>query len=339
MSGRSESAQAFLDRIGWGQANRAVLAGDASARRYDRLILPDGTRAVLMDADPARGEDVRPFVAIATHLRGIGLSAPEVIAADPDAGFLLLEDLGDAIFARETERDPGLEMRLYEGAVDVLCVVQQHPAPSLRRLDAAASADLAALVFEWYRPGDSARNAALAETFRARFQEICAPLDDTPPVLMLRDYHAENLIWLPKRKGHARVGLLDFQDAMLAHPAYDLVSVLQDARRDVSADVTDAAIARFIDRTGAEPEAFRAACAILGLQRQLRILGIFARLARRDGKTRYLDFLPRIWGHVQRNLDHPALSDIAAFLHQNLPPPDTEHIAALSRPCLTVPTP
>ncbi|MDW4498092.1 phosphotransferase [Sulfitobacter sp. D35] len=339
MTARADLARDFLDRAGWGDARRTLLAGDASQRRYDRLKRGSKARAVLMDADPARGEDTRPFITIAEHLRGIGLSAPEILASDPAHGFLLLEDLGDDVFARLVTNAPELETSLYDAAIDVLPVLQDHAAPALSRLDAATCADLAAAIFEWYHTGSEAETSALAAEFRERFENLCQPLDTVAPVLMLRDYHAENLIWLPERAGVARVGLLDFQDAMLAHPAYDLVSILQDARRDVPPALETHSLDRFLAATGHDRAAFGEAYATLGLQRQLRILGVFARLSRRDGKARYIDFVPRVWALAQRNLAHPALSGIASFLADTLPPPTPDHLARLRQTCQTAPTP
>ncbi|TCP61148.1 hypothetical protein EV663_10695 [Rhodovulum bhavnagarense] len=317
------SIAAFLDRAGWGAANRAPLAGDASNRRYDRLTGgPGDGGAVLMDAPPDRGEDVRPFIAIARHLHGLGLSAPEILAEDPEAGFLLLEDLGDALFARVTQDDPEAEPALYASAVDLLARLHRAAPPAnLAAYGAPLMAELACLPFEWYLPaiGHPAPDEEKV-AFRAEIETLLTR-HATPSVLVLRDFHAENLIWLPDRRGAARVGLLDFQDAMVGHPAYDLVSLLEDARRDVSPVLQAQMLDRYITASDTDPESFVRAYALLGAQRNLRILGVFARLCLRDGKPGYLSLMPRVWGHLMRDLAHPDLVELRARVLHNLPEP------------------
>jgi aminoglycoside/choline kinase family phosphotransferase len=330
MPDRSARIATFLATSGWRDAEARPLAGDASNRRYLRLIQPDGSRAVLMDAPAERGEDVRPFLAIARHLRGLGLSAPEILAEDTEEGLLLLEDLGDALFARVLERAPEMEQPLYEAATDLLVALHRAAPPAgLASYTPALMADLAALAFDWYRPGATGAKTPEREQFRAEMETVLETLPDTDTVLIQRDYHAENLLWLPERTGVARVGLLDFQDALRGHPAYDLVSVLEDARRDVTPALAQAVIARYIDSTGTGAEAFCTAYACLGAQRNLRILGVFGRLCLRDGKAHYIDLIPRVWAHLMQDLTHPALSGIAAMVADALPPPDPAHLAAL----------
>ncbi|PKP79553.1 MAG: aminoglycoside phosphotransferase, partial [Alphaproteobacteria bacterium HGW-Alphaproteobacteria-2] len=279
-------ASVFLARTGWDEAVRAPLAGDASNRRYERLR-QGAEHAVLMDADPARGEDVRPFLAIARHLSALGFSAPRVLAEDVENGFLLLEDLGDDLYARVVARQPQAEMELYGAAVDVLAALHAHAPPEgLADYGPQEMGKLAALAAEWYMPGATGRAAlaGLAAELAGIVTELTMPLMPARPVLVLRDYHAENLLWLPARAGVARVGLLDFQDARAGHPAYDLISLTEDARRDTTADLRAAMTARHCTLTGTESEAFGTACALLAAQRNLRILGVFARLGLRDGK-------------------------------------------------------
>ncbi len=324
MTDRETLITSFLDRADWEKAVRAPLAGDASARRYERLTLA-GERRVLMDAPPDRGEDVRPFVAIARHLRGLGLSAPEIHAEDAANGFLLLEDLGDDLFARIIPENPALEPALYAAAVDVLAEIQRHAAPSgLPRYDAAAMVETAGLALEWYAP--AAGGAPDAEAFRSGLADLLNSHAAGQQVVTLRDYHAENLIWLPHRHGLARVGLLDFQNAELCHPAYDLISLLEDARRDVPVELDAEMRARFAAAAGLAPDALSVAAAALGAQRNLRILGVFVRLWLRDGKPRYLPLLSRVWGHLQRDLSHPALARLAAIVAAGLPAPTPEVI-------------
>lgn len=338
MTDRQRKLREFIDRAGWGPAAVTPLAGDASNRRYDRLVQPDGRRAVLMDAPPAKGEDIGPFVRIATHLTSIGLSAPRIFAQNDTDGFLLLEDLGDDLFARVLARDPSLENSLYSVAIDALVHLHRAPPPQLKRYDATTTTPLAALAFDWYQFGATGEVDAKASTsFRTVMRALLAPLDMHPQVLIQRDYHAENLLWLPDRQGPAQVGLLDFQDAMLGHPAYDVVSVLQDARRDVSAAVESRMITHFLDLSPQDGDEFRTAYAVLGAQRNLRILGVFTRLCLRDGKAHYVDLIPRVWSHIQTNLDHPALATVAVHINDALPPPTSDILDTLRAKCATFP--
>ena len=336
MPDRAAHAAAFLADAGWGGAARAHLAGDASNRRYERLRRgPD--RAVLMDAPPARGEDVRPFTRIAQHLRGLALSAPAIIAEDAANGFLLIEDLGDDLFARLLAADPTREAELYVTATELLADLHAAPLPEgIAPYDAPLMGDLAALALDWYAQAEATPRA------RTEFADLvtgmCDALAPGAEALVLRDYHAENLLWLPERAGLARVGLLDFQDAMAGHRAYDLVSLLQDARRDVSQATEQAMRAHYVAVTRRNAARFSAAYAALGAQRALRILGVFARLCLRDGKPRYLDYLPRVWEHLQRNLAHPELAPLRRRVAAHLPAPDTDLREELRRRC-PAPTP
>ena len=327
---RANDAAEFIAKAGWSDAVVAPLAGDASNRRYDRLTRADGMTAVLMDAPPGSGEDVRPFVRIARHLESLGLSAPQIMAEDNARGFLLIEDLGDRLFAREIARDPSLETPLYRAAVDVLRVIQTASCPELEPYDSNMTVPLAALAYDWYQFGATgAVDDTAREHFMESFRGIIAPYDSALTVLIQRDYHAENLLWLPERVGHTRVGLLDFQSAMRGHCAYDLVSVLQDARRDVS-DATQAGMMTyFISLTGQDRDGFEAAYAVFGAQRCLRILGVFARLCMKTGKAHYIDLIPRVWGHLLTNLHHPALFAVADRVLTDLPPPSAEVLATL----------
>ncbi|WP_299650825.1 aminoglycoside phosphotransferase family protein [uncultured Tateyamaria sp.] len=339
MPDRADLKTSFLQHTGWDGAHRVLVAGDASNRKYERLTQAAQTR-ILMDAPPEKGEDVRPFVNITSYLRKAGLSAPEVHAQDDANGFLLIEDLGDDLFARVIEQDPTREMPLYEAAVDVLLDLHQAPPPDLPRYDADVMTEAASLAFDWYQRGvrgsvnTNARNA-FGTAMRAALQ----PLDAAPAVLIQRDYHAENLIWLPDRSGARRVGLLDYQDAMLGHPAYDLVSVLQDARRDVSPSVQSAMMDRYIAGSGTNDSAFRDAYALLGLQRNLRILGVFARLSLSYGKPHYVDLIPRVWHHIETNLGHPAAAHIAPLIRAELPDPTPTILQSLKNQCQTIPLP
>ena len=313
---RDRHCRAFVADAGWGDAAHTALAGDASARRYARLTRGDET-TVLMD-DPPPGHAVAAFVRIARLLRGMGYAAPEVLAADESRGFALLEDLGDDSFSALLAGRPAaaLEGTLYEAATDLLIDLHRRPAPSdLRRYDADWMLDDAKLFLESL--ANEAANASLAVEFEAAWQ---GPLEEATAgrhVLCLRDYHAGNLMWLPVRNdgdNRRRVGLLDFQDARSGPAAYDLVSLLQDARRDLAAGLEAAMIARYLQAAPSlDDDAFRAAYAILGAQRAVRIIGVFHRLARRDGKPGYLAHLPRVWGHLDINLAHPVLAPVRAW--------------------------
>lgn len=333
MTNRTVLAEALIAQTPWANAQRHPIAGDASSRKYERLTDPDtGQTAIFMDAPPDEGQDVHRFVEVADHLRSIGFSAPEIIAEDAEYGFLLLEDLGDDLFARIIEHYPKLERPLYEAATDLLVSLRDKPV--LSKLDSFGPTVMAKktdIAFECYVKGilgDSKPDHH--SRFEARFEDVLHRSVQGPKVMVLRDYHAENLIWLPERSGLSKVGLLDFQDAVQGHPAYDLVSLLQDIRRDVPAGIEMRMIARYIDETGEDDHGFRTAYAVLGVQRNLRILGVFARLATELGKPRYLNLIPAVWSHLMRGLDHPALVPVADLLHDALPPPSPENLQRLN---------
>jgi len=314
MTERSSETRAFLDRYGYAGATRLPLAGDASVRRYERLS--GGPRpAVLMDA-PSATMDIRPFVAVAGWLRDAGLSAPEVLAADPAAGLVLLEDLGDELFSRALAQG-GDERLLYETAVDLLLVLHRAPPPaSLPRYDEAWLLREAELLVEWYAH-------ALGEPAKANYRAIWRDLLPAARVggdgFVYVDYHADNLLWLPARSGLARIGLLDFQDARSGPPAYDLASLLEDARRDVAPGLARAMVERYLAaRPELDPDAFRAAYALLAAQRNAKILGLFSRLAQRDGKPHYLDLQPRVQAHLRRDLRHPLLTPLRLWFERHL---------------------
>jgi len=331
MTERHRLSQDFLSHAGWATAARHFLAGDASDRSYDRLRMGEKT-AVLMDAPPEKGDDPAVFLQVAQHLLGLGLSAPRCLAQDLDHGFLLLEDLGDGIFAKLIADDPTLETPLYAGATDVLLKLQTaSPMPGLLDLSAADWADAASFALDWYRRAITGDTGDVAG-FRTTLQDLIRTHADGPRVMILRDYHAENLLWLPNRAGVARVGVLDFQLGQMGQPGYDLVSLLQDARRDVSHEATTAMIRRFKDATGAGAE-FDSAYAVLGAQRALRILGIFARLCVVAGKPGYLRLIPRVWGQLQMNLAHPVNAPLAKICAALLPPPTAENLARIGDQC------
>jgi N-acetylmuramate 1-kinase len=306
----------FLADAGWGGADILPLAGDASFRRYFRVV--DGARhAVLMDAPPPH-EDPRPFVHVAEYLTGIGLSAPRIFHRDLDRGLLLIEDFGSNRMREAVDAAPEIETETYSGIVDVLVELhRQPPLAGLKPHGLETWLDEIALFTEWYCPA-LGLSVDLAG-FRDAFLEVLAPIDaQGQSVTELRDYHAENIMLIEDGAGLARFGLLDFQDALIGHPAYDLVSMLEDARRDVTPSVEAAMLARYMELTGQGPD-FETSYWALGAQRNTRILGVFTRLWKRDDKPHYRQFQPRMWGLLQRDLAHPSLAPVRSWFDANVP--------------------
>lgn len=324
---REDQRRAFLAGAGFAAARRVPLAGDASARRYERIWI-GGTSALLMDCPPHADEDTRLFLDLSRWLAGLGLSTAEILAEDADAGLVLLEDFGPDRFA-ETLRDASPDA-LYAAAIDVLDRIQRAALPDsipLPPYDLDFAVNEAALVFDWYMPDPPADLAgAVAAALRAHLAPSLAD-----PVVVLRDYHAENLFWLPQRDGTARVGLIDYQGARIGARAYDLAALLTDARRDVAPDLAAFGMRHFCAVTGADREQVEFDCAAWAVQRNLKILGLFARLHLRDGKSGYLDLLPRVWRYLQADLGHPALADLADLIGDAIPVPDPDFIARLRR--------
>lgn len=311
-----DTAEPFLRVVGWANAEILPLAGDASFRRYFRVI--DGERrAVLMDAPPPH-EDPRPFMAVAQWLSDRGFSAPPILGVDLDAGLLLLGDFGDQRMREAIDAHPQDEHSLYRAVVDLLVALHAHPSMALPAYDRATYQRELALFTEWYcRALNFTVDATgFVAAWDAVLDHILTP--DAPRVTVLRDYHAENIMLLADRPGLARLGLLDFQDALAGHPAYDLVSMLQDARRDVPADLEAEMLGHYCTATGAAAQ-FSAAYHILGAQRNIKILGIFCRLWLRDSKPHYLGFQPRVWRYLERDLAHPALAPVKAWFDAHIP--------------------
>ena len=331
---RQAAIAGFLADAGWGSVMPAPLAADASFRRYFRLV-DRQRRAVLMDAPPPH-EDVRPYVAVAGMLRGHGLSAPEIFAEDADLGMLLIEDFGDDTYTRLLARGVD-ETRLYTLAIDTLIALQRAVAepPALPPYDEAALLREAALLVEWYAPEvlGAPLPAELRDEYLALWRELAPLVETGAPTLVLRDYHVDNLMLLEGRGGVQGCGLLDFQDALCGPAGYDLVSLLKDARRDVPAALRAAMTERYLGAFPAvERGAFRCAAAILAAQRNAKIIGIFTRLWRRDGKPQYLGHIPRVWRLLEADLREPALGRLARWLDRHLPPavrriPDTRSAA------------
>jgi aminoglycoside/choline kinase family phosphotransferase len=301
------AAPAFLAAADWAGATIEPLAGDASFRRYFR-VLKAGQSAVLMDAPPEH-EDSRPFLKVAEHLADIGFRAPRVLAQDLDRGLILLEDFGDARMKEVIEADPAIEQQLYTQAIELLADLHRAAPGDLPPYDMTVYHREAGLFPLWYAPAVGLR--VDTESYRAAWDAALAPLADIQAVTVLRDYHAENIMLL----GDGALGLLDFQDALIGHPTYDIVSLLQDARRDVSPELEQSMISLY---RGLRPFD-DAAYALMGAQRNAKILGIFTRLWKRDGKPRYLALQPRVWGYMERDLEHPALAPVKAWFDANVP--------------------
>lgn len=312
------SAPEFLASCGWEGAEIRPLAGDASFRRYFRVHRGDAC-AVLMDAPPPH-EDPRPFIAVAEWLAERGLSAPRIIARDLERGLVLLDDFGDDRLREAVDAAPGRERELYEIATDLLVALHKHPPmPGLQAHGLSQWLGELSLFTDWYCPAVGLESDR--DGYEAAWTEVLAGVDrdGLGPVTVLRDYHAENIMLIGGRSGIAHLGLLDFQDALAGHPAYDLVSVLEDARRDVSPAIEQTMIQRYLEATGVDPEPFLRAYWALAAQRNTRILGVFTRLWKRDGKPHYTAFQPRMWGLLERDLAHPALAPVKAWFDANVP--------------------
>lgn len=354
---RGEAARAFLAEAGWEGAKIAALPGDASTRRYYR-VNQNGHAAMLMDqpqiseapASPpsatpeerqalgynatARlaGADCERFIATANYLRSRGLAAPQIYADDAAQGFVLLEDFGDDLYADVLGNGVD-EQALYRAAIDAVARLHADPAPP--RLSPAAALydyDLTAclaetdLMTEWFMPLALGRPASADEVseHRALWRDALGTIRSPEPVFVHRDYHAQNLFWLPERSGPARVGMIDFQDALAGNRSYDVISLLEDARRDVSPELAVAMKAHYLTAMKAQGreldgELWTAEAAVTAAQRNAKIAGIFARLAGRDGKPRYLAHLPRVWRYLESDLAHPTLADLRGWYDRTIP--------------------
>ena len=377
--------RAFLNNVGWGEAKIAPLPGDASTRRYARLMhgarqamlmdQPQGAESAVAapDADEATrralgynavarlaGADCRRFAAVSNYLSARGLSAPKIIAADYGQGLLVIEDLGDDLFTEVVTGANG--ERLYNAAVEILAklhteqapkylspppasasraLLRPPPPPALTRVG-EASLDQDALplfvydeialiaetdlMLEWFFPLGLGRPATDSEykEHRALWKAALEAIQGGDIVFVHRDYHAQNLLWLPEREGLGRVGVIDFQDAVAGSRAYDLISLVEDARRDVPAALAESATRHYLASAKAfgaplDEDRFRAEMAVMAAQRNTKIVGIFARLFLRDGKRRYLDYLPRVWIYLEQDFSHPLLADLRRWYDRVLP--------------------
>ncbi|WP_374292617.1 aminoglycoside phosphotransferase family protein [Paenirhodobacter enshiensis] len=322
-----EPARAFLAREGWQDALSRPLAGDASGRSYARLTLGEKIAVLMMSPSP---DEVAHFENVGRWLLSNGFSAPRIMASDAPAGLMLIEDLGDDLIFDLVEADPAREAPLYGAITDALLALHRLAPPDfVAPLDATGLGDLTRLGQDWAPLLSRDAAAEVPDLVTA----LAARLDDLAPVLCLRDFHAQNMLWLPGRDGVARLGLLDFQDAVAAHPGYDLVSALQDVRRAVSPEVEAREIARYTAARGLDPDIFAADYALLGAQRALRIHAVFARLCLGAGKARYVDLMPRNWALLHRNLAHPTLAPLARAVGAAFAPPDAPLLERLKREC------
>lgn len=311
----------FLTAHGWADATQEPLAGDASSRRYIRLYKGE-KRAILM-IDPQ--DDTVRFSDISATLRSLGLSAPEIYGHAN--GLMLLEDFGDAQFAKVAQAQPELEIPLYQAATDVLYELEVNSLPV--HLPIATPESLGQMIepaFTYYLPMIGIDGAVTQKEIQTRLIDLLTKHLTDELVLVLRDYHAENLIWLPERDNICRVGLLDFQDALAGPPIYDLVSLLQDARRDVTEACQSATLDHYLNISGRSESAVMPVFHLLGLQRNLRILGIFARLAAERGKPGYLSLIPRVWQHIRTSLATPVAHDLEPLILDLFPEPTADNL-------------
>lgn len=307
-----EALAPFLKGAGWGHAVVSPVAGDASFRRYFRVACDGGRKAILMHAPPPE-ENIAPFLNVTYYLRGHDFRAPEIYASDAVTGLLLLEDFGDLQMREYVDQNPDEQKSIYRQAVDTLVALEQAPVADVAPYDEGAYLRETGLLAEWYVPAmgiDVDRGA-----YDQLWSDALNPLYSAPKTTVLRDYHAENIMLLDD----GGQGLIDYQDALVGHPAYDLVSILQDARRDVPPALEAEMLEHY--RHAANPGYdLGLHYALLGAQRNTKIIGIFTRLWKRDGKARYLDFLPRMWGLLERDLAHPGLGALRGWFDATIPP-------------------
>jgi aminoglycoside/choline kinase family phosphotransferase len=316
----------FIKKNGLANADRHALSSDASFRRYERLK-GENKSLMLMDAPPER-ENIVPFINIDNYLIRRGLSAPEIYAEDTTSGLMLLEDFGDDSFTNVLSGKSALspkcnEQELYLAAMDVLIQLDRSTLPTKTPdYDGELLLKECTKLTDWYLPNvnPNANTNVVVEEYIRIWEELLKFDKVSDDVVVLRDYHADNLMWLPMRNGVRNVGLLDFQDAVVGSPVYDIISLLEDARRDVSKQTVDACISHYLaTRKSIDKKNFEVAYAILAAQRNCKIVGIFARLAIRDNKPRYLNYLPRVWKHIEKGLTHPALKPLQKWFDEVLP--------------------
>ena len=314
--------EAFLDKANWSKAQRATLAGDAGNRRYERLTDPIQGNAILMDAQPKLGEDIQSFLKIAQHLSECGISAPKIFSQDISLGLILMQDFGDELLYKIASDTPNLELQFYRLAINVLSQLHQSPPPKeVGNYLAPEMSGVLAATLPWYC------NKALSQDIEIEVESSLKSLDWSSPVLVLRDYHAQNLIYRRDQTGIAQMGVLDFQDAQLGHSLYDAASLIHDARRSLDPTVVNTLLKELAKNYSGRDD-FKYAFAALSVQRNLRILGVFSRLCLRDGKPSYLNLIPHVWKNLWKDLSHPLLSDLSNVC-KKLPSPSPEFLEGL----------
>ena len=324
---RPEKIERFLRHHGWDDAKTEKITSDASNRKYTRLFKKQNT-SILMDSDPTTNESIENFIYFTKQLRKLKFSAPKIYGQDICNGLLLLEDLGSDSFANILKSKPHLENHIYQEAINQLIEIRKNKIPHLtRKYDLKILLQEAVLFSEWYLSPlrASYESSHLLKILRVTLQETLK--QDT--TLVLRDYHAENLMWLPDRRNNRRVGLLDYQDALAGNPAYDIASLLKDARREVPKKLQEELIKYFLKKTNLDHAVFSRDYSILSAQRNLKIIGIFSRLSIRDNKSGYLDLIPRVWKNLQDDLEHPSLNELSEFIKSNSPQPTLENLGKL----------
>ena len=314
--------EAFLNKAGWSKVQRTPLAGDAGNRRYERLIDPVQGSAILMDAEPKLGEDIRSFLKISLHLSDCEISAPKIFSQDISLGLILMQDFGDELLCKVANDAPHLELPLYRLAIDALGQLHQSPPP--KEVGDYLTPEMAralAATLPWYC------KKTLSQKIEREVEISLGSLDWSSPVLVLRDYHAQNLIYRRDQTGIAQMGVLDFQDAQLGHPLYDAASLIHDARRSLDPTVVNTLL-KELAKDNSVRDDFKYAFAALSAQRNLRILGVFSRLCLRDGKPSYLNLIPHVWKNLWKDLSHPLLSDLSSAC-KSLPSPSPDFLEGL----------
>ncbi len=321
-----ERVTSFLESAGWANAAVTKIAGDLSARKYFRLR-KGSKKAVLMECASENDPSLSQFIMLSNWLRSLGLSAPEIYSADTQGGLAVMQDFGDSKLTTLIAKDPDIQKPSYEDIVDTLITIRNaNPPLGLATPSAQDFCDATTLADTWYTGADS----QALDNIRAYLEPILVETLKITPTVSLRDFHADNIIWLGDNPPARRAGLLDFQDAILTHPAYDLMSLLTDARTDVSKELSEHIIQIYCRRTGDNVAETSKAIAALGVQRNLRILGIFTSAARRDAKPHHLPALPRVYAHLITCASHPALSTFATTLRAALPKPTPDYLAEIA---------
>ena len=319
---RAREISAFLKQAGWPKAQRIPLAGDAGIRRYERLSDLKQGNAILMDAEPKLGEDIRSFLKISQHLLDCGISAPKIFNQYISLGLILMEDFGDELLYKAVNDTPHLELQLYRLAIDVLN--QLHKSPPPKQVGSYFPPEMSkALVttLPWYC------DKGLSQEIIEEAAISLSKLDWSNPVLVLRDFHAQNLIYRYEQRGLAQMGVLDFQDAQLGHPLYDVTSLIHDARRILNPSVVSLLLQELTKNYRGQDD-FKYAFSTLSAQRNLRILGVFARLCLQDKKPNYLNLIPHVWNNLWKDLSHPLLTNLSKIC-ESLPNPSSSFLEGL----------